>query len=290
MGLTLKGILMSDTSPKHILQYGEPVMLTDRRRRESYVVLKEGKTSNLNGNLIEHDDIVGQPDGCRVESKKGNAYKVFRATFQQHALNMQRYATIIYPKDVAAILMHGDIGPGMTVIEGGLGSGALAMAMLRAIGPEGQLTTYEIRQDAINCSRKNINVLLGEVKNHTVHLGDIYEGIAERNVDRVVLDVPEPWLVVPHAAESLVDGGIFVAYLPTILQVHRLILALREHPAMYTSQCLELLERPWHVTEDSVRPEQRMVAHTGFLVFSRRSARWKARHPTEEIQGQESAL
>jgi tRNA (adenine57-N1/adenine58-N1)-methyltransferase len=273
---------MTTKNESNLLAYGQPVLLIDRRRRESYTILREGKVSNLNGNVFEHDGIVGRPNGDRVESKKGNAYKVFRTTFQQHALNMQRYATIVYPKDIGAILMHGDIGPGMRVVEGGLGSGALAMALLRAIGPTGQLTTYEIKENAINLSRKNIQAMLGPVDNHTIHLGDIYEGISETQIDRVVLDVPAPWEAIPHIVSSLVDGGILTAYVPTILQVHQLILALRETPEMYTSWCIEILERPWHVTEDSVRPEQRMVAHTGFLVFSRRSARWDTEEASEE--------
>jgi tRNA (adenine57-N1/adenine58-N1)-methyltransferase len=271
---------MNTDNTSNLLAYGQPVLLIDRRRRESYTILREGKVSNLNGNVIDHDDIVGRPNGDRVESKKGNAYKAFRTTFQQHALNMQRYATIIYPKDIGAILMHGDIGPGMRVVEGGLGSGALAMAILRAVGKDGHLTTYEIKDNAVNLSRKNIEAMLGPVNNHVIHLSDIYEGIAETQVDRIVLDVPAPWEALPHAVASLMDGGILTAYVPTILQVHQLMLALREAPEMYTSWCIEILERPWHVTEDSVRPEQRMVAHTGFLVFSRRSARWDSEEDT----------
>ncbi|MEE2756150.1 MAG: tRNA (adenine-N1)-methyltransferase [Myxococcota bacterium] len=265
---------MENTDHTTGFQYGQPIILSDRRRRETYVILKPGKIMNLNGNVIHHDDIVGRSDGDRIESKKGNAFKAFRATLQQHVLNMQRYATIIYPKDIATILMHGDIGPGLKVIEGGLGSGALAISLLRAIGTSGTLTTYELKQDAINCSRKNISTFLGEVENHTIRHQDIYAGIDESDVDRIVLDVPEPWRVVAHAVDALKDGGIFVAYVPTVLQIHEVVKALRAEPSMYTTWTLETLERPWHATEDSLRPEQRMVAHTGFLVFSRRSARW----------------
>lgn len=256
------------------LQYGQPVILIDRKRRETYLVIQEGKVLNLNGNVLAHDELVGLPDGGRVVSAKGAPFKVFKATLQQHVLNMNRYATIIYPKDIAAILMHGDIRPGQRVVEGGLGSGALALSMLQALGPQGSLVTYELKTEAIRCSLRNIKAFCGPVDHHQVRQQDIYEGIEEEEVDRVVLDVPEPWRVVPHAAQRLVDGGLFVAYLPTIIQVHQLVMALREHPEMYTSWTLEMLERPWHVTEDSVRPEHKMTAHTGFLVLSRRSARW----------------
>ena len=261
-------------SSAQTLQYGQPVILIDRKRRETYVTLTEGKVLNLNGNVLPHAELVGVPDGGRVVSAKGAPYKVFKATLQQHILNMHRYATIIYPKDIASILMHGDIQPGQRVVEGGLGSGALALSLLQAIGPTGSLVTYELKSEAIRCSLKNIEAFCGPTQNHVVHQADVYEGIEERDVDRVVLDVPEPWRVVLHAAESLVDGGLFVAYLPTIIQVHELVKTLRDHPEMYTTWTLETLERPWHVTEDSVRPEHKMTAHTGFLVFSRRSARW----------------
>lgn len=259
---------------KNALTYGQPVLLIDRKRRETYLIIQEGKILNLNGNVIHHDDLVGLNDGGRVVSAKGAPFKVFKATLQQHILNMNRYATIIYPKDIAAILMHGDLQPGQRVVEGGLGSGALALSLLQVIGPTGSLVTYEIKQEAVRCSLRNIEAFCGSNHHHEIRLQDIYEGIEEEEIDRIILDVPEPWHVVPHAAKSLVDGGIFVAYLPTIIQVHELVKALRDHPEMYTTWTLEMLERPWHVTEDSVRPEHKMTAHTGFLVFSRRSARW----------------
>ena len=261
-------------SVSYMLDYHQPVILVDRRRRETYAVLQPGKTLNINGNVIKHDDLVGLSNGGRAESTKGNPFKVFRATLQQYVLHMHRYATIIYPKDIAAILMHGDIGPGARVVEGGLGSGALALSVLRAIGPDGHLTTYELKEESIRCSRRNIEIFMGETPHHRIHHQDIYKGIDEIDVDRVVLDVPEPWRVVSHAATCLADGGIFVAYVPTTLQVYELVKSLRDHPEMYMTWSLELLERPWHVTEDSSRPDHRMVGHTGFLVFSRRSARW----------------
>lgn len=264
------------SSQTTLLKLGDPVILIDKRRRETYLVLQANKILNLNGNVIKHDELVGLANGDRIESAKGNPFKVFKATLQQHILNMNRFATIIYPKDIATILMQGDIGPDLKVIEGGLGSGALAMSILRAIGRSGQLTTYEINEAAIKCSTRNIKTFLGEVPHHVIKQADIYQGISEREMDRIVLDVPEPWQVVPHAAEALVDGGLFIAYIPTVMQVHELVIALRAHPSMYTTWTLEILERPWHVTEESIRPDHRMTGHTGFLVFSRRSARWAA--------------
>ena len=191
----------------------------------------------------------------------------------EYALSMTRSATIIYPKDVAYILMHADVGTGMKVIEGGFGSGSMTMGILRSVGPDGELTTYELREDAATRASRNIEAFLGPVANHRCVIGDIYEGIDATEVDRIILDVPEPWQVLDHGAKALVDGGIFAAYLPTILQVHQHVLAARAHPDFFVTEAVEILERKWHVTEESVRPAHQMTGHTGFLCFSRRIAR-----------------
>lgn len=256
------------------LRAGMPIVIYDRRRREYYDVLQPERTSNVRGDRIPHEALIGQPDGARFETPKGRIFRVFAATIVQQSLNMKRHATIIYPKDVGPILMWGDIYPGATVVEGGFGSGALSMALLRAIGESGRLITYENRESSANTARKNVAAMLGgEPANHEVRLADIYDGIDATGVDRVVLDVPEPWLVVPHAAECLRDGGILVAYVPTTLQLQQFALAVLEHKAFATTECMEVMLRGWYVTRQSVRPEQQMVGHTGFLAFSRRAAR-----------------
>ena len=169
--------------------------------------------------------------------------------------------------------MHGDISTGMTVVEGGAGSGALSMALLRAVGPSGTVVTYDLRQESLNRARKNVEAFLGVQPQHHLRLGDVYRGISESVVDRVVLDVPEPWRVLDSAANALVDGGIVVAYLPTILQVHEYVNAARNHPDYFVTEAVEVLERKWHLAEQSARPMHQMVGHTGFICLSRRIGR-----------------
>lgn len=265
-----------------LLAPGDPVVFVDRRRRSYYAELAPGATTNARGKLLAHDDVIGAEDGVIIRSPGRVAFHVFLATYTEHVLNMKRHAQIVYPKDAALIALWADLHPGATVVEGGFGSGALTMAILRAIGAGGRLTTYELHAEPAGRAVKNVAALLGETPNHTVRLADIYLGIEEREVDRVILDVPEPWEVIPHAITALRSGGILAAYVPTALQVHRLAMALtwsRWFPAV---DSYESIVRPWHVTARSVRPEQRIIGHTGFVVVGRKSARelvWVAGSP-----------
>ncbi len=254
------------------LAEGDAVVFIDNRQRTAYGTLRAGKRKNVRGNILMYDDIIGLPDGAVVTSSKGQQFHAFSATYREHVLGMSRHAQIVYPKDAAMITLWADVYPGATVVEGGLGSGALTMALLRAVGPEGRVVTYEKQQEPANRALKNIRTLLGDCPNHEVKIGDIYEGIEERDVDRVVLDVPEPWDVVPHAVEALRDGGIMACYVPTVLQVQRIALTMKHSWRFPFIESLEALVRPWWVTGNSVRPEQKMVGHTGFLVFGRKGA------------------
>ncbi len=184
---------------------------------------------------------------------------------------MPRGAQVIYPKDLGAILILADIFPGARVLESGVGSGALTSALLRAIGPTGSVTGYEIRDDFAQRAVQNVHGFLGSDVPLDVQVRDVYEGIEARDVDRVLLDLPEPWRVVKHASEALVPGGILLAYLPTILQVGRLREELVSAP-FAMAETLEVLHRTWHVEGQSIRPDHRMVAHTGFLTVARRLA------------------
>jgi tRNA (adenine57-N1/adenine58-N1)-methyltransferase len=179
---------------------------------------------------------------------------------------------VIYPKDVSIILLWGDIFPGAFVVEVGAGPGALTIALLRAIGPRGKLVTIETREDHCDMARENVARFFGEAPNWTLQLGDAYTGIEAQGVDRLLIDVPEPWRVLPHAAHALRPGGVLVGYSPTVIQVKSLVDELRSSSAFTAIEVLENLLRPWHVKDLSARPEHRMVAHTGFLVFARRSA------------------
>jgi tRNA (adenine57-N1/adenine58-N1)-methyltransferase len=181
---------------------------------------------------------------------------------------MPRGAQVIYPKDLGPILMLADIFPGAHVLESGVGSGALTATLLRAVGPTGHVTGYELREEFADRARKNVEGFLGEGQPLSVEVRDAYEGIDDTDLDRILLDLPEPWRIVKHAEGALRPGGIFLAYLPTIGQVAR----LREELAGSSfgmTDSLEVLQRHWHVDGQSVRPDHRMVAHTGFLTYAR---------------------
>ena len=218
--------------------------------------------------MLEHDDIIGQPDGSTVRTTKNARLTAVRPTLAEYVLEMPRGAQVIYPKDLGPILILADIFPGARVLESGVGSGALTLALLRAVGTTGRVTGYEIRDDFAARARSNVEGFLGADVPLDIEVRDVYEGIAVDDLDRILLDLPEPWRVVKHAESALHPGGVLLAYLPTIGQVAR----LREElagSAFGMVESLEVLQRTWHVDGQSVRPDHRMVAHTGFLTHAR---------------------
>ena len=251
-----------------VLAAGDRVLLTDVKRRRHLVTLAVGGELHLHTGVVKHDDLIGADEGVTVRSTKGARLVAVRPTLSDYVLEMPRGAQVIYPKDLGPILMLGDVFPGATILESGVGSGALTMALLRAIGPTGRVIGYEIRDDFADRARRNVEGFLGEDVPLQINVRDVYDGIDEDGLDRVVLDLPEPWRVVKHAESSLRPGGILVAYLPTIGQVARLREELDES-AFGMAQSLEVLHRTWHVEGQSVRPDHRMVAHTGFLTSAR---------------------
>ncbi len=251
-----------------VLAAGDRVLLTDVKRRRHLVVLAHGGELHLHTGVVKHDDLIGSDEGITVRSSKGARLVAVRPTLSDYVLEMPRGAQVIYPKDLGPILMLGDVFPGAKVLESGVGSGALTMTLLRAIGPTGRVIGYEIRDDFADRARRNVEAFLGDDVPLEIHVRDVYEGIDEDGLDRVVLDLPEPWRVVKHAETSLRPGGILIAYLPTIGQVARLREQLEES-AFGMEQSLEVLHRTWHVEGQSVRPDHRMVAHTGFLTSAR---------------------
>ncbi len=250
---------------------GERVLLVDNRRRRHLVMLEAGGQFHTHAGIIQHDDVIGSPDGTTVRTSRNARLTAWRPTLSEYILEMPRGAQVIYPKDIGPILMLADIFPGARVLESGVGSGALTSALLRAVGPTGSVTGYEIRDDFAQRALENVHGFLGPDVPLEVQVRDVYEGIDERSVDRIVLDLPEPWRVVKHAADTLVPGGILLAYLPTILQVGRLREELVSAP-FALAESLEVLQRGWHVEGQSIRPDHRMVAHTGFLTVARRIA------------------
>jgi tRNA (adenine57-N1/adenine58-N1)-methyltransferase len=255
------------------LQDGEQVLLIDRKGREYVVFLKLEDSFHSHMGRLLHREIIGQQEGALLRTSLGNKLLVFRPTLADTVRHLPRVSQVIYPKDIGLILVTADIFPGARVVEAGLGSGALTASLLRAVGPTGSVISYEVRADIVEKAKMNVRSMIGPIDSLTVKPLDVYEyGIEEKSVDRVVLDLPEPWRVVASAAEALNPGGIFLGFLPTILQVHRLVMALQEDGRFQLVRAVELIERPWHVTARSVRPVHRMVAHTGFIITGRRSA------------------
>jgi tRNA (adenine57-N1/adenine58-N1)-methyltransferase catalytic subunit len=247
---------------------GDRVLLVDNRKRRHLITLAAGGEFHTHAGIVRHDDLIGAPEGATVRTTRGARLTAVRPTLAEYVLEMPRGAQVIYPKDIGPILILADIFPGARVLESGVGSGALTCALLRAIGPTGRVTGYEIRDDFAQRAVRNVHGFLGSDVPLDVHVRDVYEGIDERDLDRVILDLPEPWRVVKHAVEALRPGGVLCAYLPTILQVGRLREELAAAPFGMVDT-LEVLQRGWHVEGQSIRPDHRMVAHTGFLTAAR---------------------
>ncbi|MBA3605753.1 MAG: tRNA (adenine-N1)-methyltransferase [Actinomycetota bacterium] len=250
------------------LRAGERVLLLDGKRRRYLVTLAAGGEFHSHAGYVPHEELIGRAEGTTVRSTRGADYTVIRPTLEDIVVEMPRGAQVIYPKDLAPICMLADIGPGARVFESGVGSGALSMTMLRA---GADIVGYELREDFANRARKNVREFLGDgvLDRYRIELHDSYTGIDEAAgaFDRVVLDLPEPWQVVPHAERVLHAGGILVAYTPSITQAVQTREALRGR--WIDARTLEVLHRTWHIDGQSVRPDHRMVAHTGFLTVAR---------------------
>jgi tRNA (adenine57-N1/adenine58-N1)-methyltransferase len=250
------------------LAAGERVLLIDTKRRRHLVTLEPGGEFHSHAGVLRHDDLLGHDEGCTVRTSLGARLVAVRPTLGEYVLEMPRGAQVIYPKDLGPILMLADVFPGARILESGVGSGALTMTLLRAVGATGHVTGYELRDDFANRARRNVEGFLGSAVPLHVEVRDVYEGIDLEDLDRILLDLPEPWQVVKHAEAALRAGGILLAYLPTIGQVARLHEELAGS-AFGMAQTLEVMQRGWHVDGQSVRPDHRMVAHTGFLTHAR---------------------
>ncbi len=247
---------------------GEKALLLDSKKRRYLIDLVDGGEFHSHNGFVAHHDVVGQREGVVVRSTKGSEYTVLRPTLEDFVVEMPRGAQVIYPKDLAPICMLADIGPGVRVFETGIGSGALSMTMLR-YGAD--IVGYEIREDFANRAKKNVESFLGTaaLDRYDVHIADSYEGIdpALGMFDRVVLDLPEPWNVVPNAEAVLQPGGLLVAYTPSITQAVQVREALKGK--WIDARTIEVLHRGWHIEGQAVRPDHRMVAHTAFLSVAR---------------------
>ena len=249
---------------------GDRVHLVDRKGRQYALTLKAGDIFQFSGETIAHDELIGKPDGSLVTLSRGRPMLALRPTLSEYVLKMPRGAQVLYPKDLGVILQWADIYPGARVFEAGTGSGALTMALLRAVGDRGHVISYEAREDFARTAMKNIERYLGPAHNLALRQSNAYEGIEETDLDRVVLDLPEPWQVVPHAAGALRSGGVYLSYVPTIPQVMQTVEALHRAQVFSMIQTFETLLRTWNIEGRSVRPDLRMVAHSGFLTVARK--------------------
>jgi tRNA (adenine57-N1/adenine58-N1)-methyltransferase len=263
---------MDSTNPRGPLRENEPVVLLDRKDREYLARLDRARPIAIRGGKIAADDIIGHDEGSAVRSSQNEPFLVFRPSLPQLIPNLPRSAQVIYPKDIGPILIWADLYPGARVVEAGVGAGALSIALLRAVGKEGRLISYELREDFSELARRNVGRFFGPASNWTVKIGDIAADLDETDVDRVILDLPEPWQVIERAWRALRPGGILLCYLPTVLQVKSLVDGLREDRRFACLETSENLMRFWHLKGMSVRPQHRMVAHTGFLTSARRLA------------------
>lgn len=250
---------------------GDRVQLTDSKGRHYTLTLADGGEYHTHRGALAHDDLIGRPEGSVVTSAGGSTYLALRPLLPDYVLSMPRGAQVIYPKDAAQIVMWGDIFPGARVLEAGAGSGALTCSLLRAVGSEGRVSSYEIRDDHAEHAERNVVKFFGEKPaNWSLTVADL--ATHEGEVDRVVLDMLAPWDQLPNVAAHLVPGGVLTVYVATVTQLSRVTESLREQQCWTEPESWETLMRPWHVVGLAVRPDHRMVAHTAFLLTARRLA------------------
>ncbi|GAB2631825.1 tRNA (adenine-N1)-methyltransferase [Nocardia goodfellowii] len=251
---------------------GDRVQLTDAKGRLYTVVLEEGKEFHTHRGGIKHDKLIGADEGTVVTSTNGTPYLALRPLLVDYVLSMPRGAAVIYPKDAAQIVHEGDMFPGARVLEAGAGSGALTCSLLRAVGPQGEVISYEIRDDHAEHAIRNVETFFGErPANWSLTVADVanYDG---EPVDRVVLDMLAPWDALPAVSKALVPGGVLIVYVATVTQLSKVVEALREQECWTEPRSWESMVRGWHVVGLAVRPEHRMQGHTAFLVSARRLA------------------
>jgi tRNA (adenine57-N1/adenine58-N1)-methyltransferase catalytic subunit len=253
------------------LKPNDAVLFIDRKGRRYLKMLRPGTRILIRGEIAA-DELVGIDEGSRVKLSGGETFLVLRPTYADLIPHLPRQAQVIYPKDTGPLLIWGDVFPGATVIEGGVGAGALTIALLRAVGPAGRVISYELREDFAAAARRNVAAFFGAAPNWTLKLGDLYAGFAETGVDRLFLDLAEPGRALGVAARALRAGGVLICYVPTAIQLGDTVTALERDGGFGEVESFETLMRNWHVKGLSVRPVHRMVAHSGFIIVSRRLA------------------
>jgi tRNA (adenine57-N1/adenine58-N1)-methyltransferase len=254
-------------------EVGDKVLLTDQKGKEHSITLQSNQEWHTHQGWLHHNDLIGKSQGIVVETTGGLKFTAFKQLYADYVLNMPRGATIIYPKDSAAIIGLADIGPGDYVLEAGAGSGALSISLLRAIGIEGQLTSYEKREEFAAVAQKNVERYFGfKPHNWNLNVGSVQEIEKERKYTKVVLDMLEPWECVKMASDVLVAGGMFLCYVATTTQLSQIAEAIKESGDFTEPLSSETIVRGWHHEGLAVRPQHRMIGHTAFLITARRMA------------------
>lgn len=253
--------------------YGDRIQLTDPKGKMYSLTITPGKEWHTHKGWIVHDELVGIPEGSVISTTAGLKFTAFKPLLGDYVLSMPRGATIVYPKDAAFILGFADIYPGARVLEAGVGSGALTITLLRAVGAEGMVHSVERREEFADIAKANVADYFGEVpSNWSCELGSVQEQEFSHQFDRVVLDMLAPWECVDMAANVLRPGGVFLAYVATTTQLSATAEALKADGRFTEPESNESMIRGWHHEGLAVRPQQRMIAHTGFLIISRRMA------------------
>ncbi|RIQ20434.1 tRNA (adenine-N1)-methyltransferase [Jiangella rhizosphaerae] len=252
---------------------GDQVQLTDPKGRHHTITLEDGKEFHTHKGSFKHDRLIGQPEGSVVVSTGGTAYLALRPLLSDYVLSMPRGAAVVYPKDAGQIVAMADVFPGARVVEAGVGSGALTMSLLRAVGEHGMVHSYERRADFAKIAGENIERFFGGPHPAwRLTVGDLVTELDDADVDRVVLDMLAPWECVDAAANVLVPGGVLCCYVATTTQLSRTVETIRESNRFTEPVSWESMVRTWHVEGLAVRPDHRMIGHTGFLVTARRMA------------------
>lgn len=265
------------TRPSGPFREGDRVQLTGPKGRMHTITLRADGELHTHHGVLRHADLIGQPDGTVVANSSGHDYLALRPLLRDFAMSMPRGAAIVYPKDAAQIVMQADIFPGAVVVEAGVGSGALSLSLLRAVGPDGQLVSFERREDFADVASANVETFFGGLpETWRVVVGDLVESLPAElpagGVDRVVLDMLAPWECIDVVADALTPGGVVLCYVATATQLSRVAEYIRGTGLFTDPDASETMVRGWHVEGLAVRPDHRMVAHTGFLITARRLA------------------
>ncbi len=254
---------------------GEVCLLSDRKGRQHLITLSEGDQFQYDKGTVGHDEIIGVPEGTVVKTSKGTALVALRPRLADYVLRMKRGAAVMYPKDTGPLITWADIAPGCRVVEAGTGSGALTLVLSRAVGESGQVISVERRDDHAKHARKLISAFAGGIPDNVdLRVGDVEPVIAEEEPDRIVLDLPEPWHSIGPAANALAGGGTMASYLPTVPQVQTFREELDAARVFTEIQTFEIMMRTWSIEGRSVRPDHRMIGHTGFITVARKRLRY----------------